>query len=135
MSDSLTLTVQLPQPVLQEAVNAAVEDQVRAHLAAMIQRQIEAPLREAVAHAIARTLVRPDDYVAAGAGWTIVAERVRAHLAAVDLSEIIQRSTAAHLGRAVDEAVIRLLPEKARAQAGEMARNGTLPPPGSGVGA
>lgn len=87
MSDSLTLTVQLPQPVLQEAVNAAVEDQVRAHLAA------------------------------------------------VDLSEIIQRSTAAHLGRAVDEAVIRLLPEKARAQAGEMARNGTLPPPGSGVGA
>lgn len=100
MSDTLTLTVHLPVAVIQDAI----------------------------ASAAAREFRKPAYGESTGIGWGVVETQVRQFITTVDLSDLIRRYTEARLSQAVDEAVTRLLQEKARAKAREMARNGTLLP-------
>ena len=105
MSDTLTLTVQIPATVVKEAVEAAA----------------------------AREFCRPTYGESSGIGWKAVESQVHAYIADVDLTNLIRRYTEARMSQVVDETVTRLLQEKARAKAREMARNGTLFPDNPGI--
>ena len=85
-----------------------------------------AAIREAILFAISKEFAVPAYGKATGKGWEIVHRQVRDYLTSIDLTDLIRRYTEARMTQAVDEAVTRLLQEKARQRAREMARNGEL---------
>lgn len=85
--------------------------------------KVESAIREAWQ----KEFMRTDGYRSEeGEGWKEVVRQVKAHISAIDLSDMIATAAKARLAGVVDEAVTIMLREKAKQRAKEMMKDGSL---------